>query len=122
MSVNLSVDHFDSYDTNYPADSVEWCPILEHNNLFVCGTYKLDEASKSKMGTINLFAIDDQNKLKLIQSILEDAVLDLKWNPHILDGKILLAAALSGKHISIYGLSKYLTINRNIVYSYKFYF
>lgn len=111
MSGNCSVNHFVSYDTIYPADTVEWCPILEYSNIFVCGTYKLEEANKLKIGTINLFALDDQNKIKLIQSISGDAVLDLKWNPYMVSGKILLAAALSGIHISVYSLGKILNNN-----------
>lgn len=109
MSADCSVDLHVSYDTVYPADTVEWCPISEHNNLFVCGTYKLDEANKSKTGTIDLFCLDRENKIKLIQSIPEDAVLDLKWNTHLLSGKILLAAALSGNHVSVYSLGVFLT-------------
>lgn len=116
MSIDCSVNHIVSYDTIYPADTVEWCPIQEYNNVFVCGTYKLNETDKSKTGTINLFALDNQNKIKLIQSIQEDAVLDLKWNNHIVSGKILLAAALSGKHVSVYCLSKVLTINSQIIF------
>lgn len=29
------------YDTEYPADSVEFCPYPGRQNVFVCGTYKL---------------------------------------------------------------------------------
>lgn len=108
MSGNCSVELFESYDTILPADSVEWCPVNEFNNVFVCGTYKLDEMTKSKTGTINLFALDKFYKIKLIQSVPEDAVLDLKWNPHLISGKILLAAALSGSHVSVYSLGKIL--------------
>lgn len=112
MSVNYSVDHFASYDTIYPADTIEWCPIPEYHNVFVCGTYKLHEATKSKTGTINLFSLDNQNKIKLIQSVPEDAVLDLKWNSCIVSGQVLLAAALSGKHVSVYRLGEF-PINNN---------
>lgn len=111
MSAECSVDLYVSYDTIYPADTVEWCPISKYNDVFVCGTYKFDETNKSKTGTINLFALDNQNKIKLIQSIHKEAVLDLKWNPHIVSGKILLAAALSGKHVNIYSLGKFLVNN-----------
>jgi len=102
---------FASYDTIYPADTVEWCPIPKYSNVFVCGTYKLNEASKTKTGTINLFFLDSHNKIKLVQSIPEDAVLDLKWNSFISSGKILLAAALSGNHVSIYHLGEVSIIN-----------
>lgn len=30
-------------DTVWPADSVEFCPHEESRNVFVCGTYKLEE-------------------------------------------------------------------------------
>ncbi|VVC35683.1 WD40/YVTN repeat-like-containing domain,WD40 repeat, conserved site,WD40 repeat,WD40-repeat-containing [Cinara cedri] len=106
MSAKPSVDLYVSYDTIYPADTVEWCPISEYKDVFVCGTYKLDETNKLKTGTINLFILEHKNKIKLIQSIHGDAVLDLKWNFCIVSGKILLAAALSGKHISVYSLDK----------------
>lgn len=109
MSTSSNVELFVSYDTVYPADTVEWCPISNYNSVLVCGTYKLDETTKLKTGTINLFTLDEENKIKLIQSIPEEAVLDLKWNSCIVNGKILLAAALSGKHISIYSLGEFLT-------------
>jgi len=104
MSTDIDVDIFLSHDTIYPADTVEWCPISEYKNVFVCGTYKLDETNKTKTGTVNLFSLDKQNKIRLIQSITEDAVLDLKWNTRVTSGKILLAAALSGKHVRVYSL------------------
>lgn len=117
MYADCIVDLYVSYDTIYPADTVEWCPILEYNDVFVCGTYKLNETDKSKTGTINLFVLDHKNKIKLIQSIHKDAVLDLKWNSHIVSGKILLAAALSGNLIHVYSLGKFLVDNnRQIIY------
>lgn len=111
MYADCTVDLYVSYDTIYPADTVEWCPISEYNDVFVCETYKLHETNKSKTGTINLFSLDHKNKIKLIQSIHKDAVLDLKWNPHIVSKKILLAAALSGNHINVYSLGKFLIDN-----------
>lgn len=106
MSTNCNMELFVSYDTIYPADTVEWCPISDYNYVFACGTYKLDEATNSKTGAINLFALNHQNKIQLMQSVSEDAVLDLKWNPYIVSEKILLAAALSGKHVSVYSLGE----------------
>lgn len=106
MSTNCNMELFVSYDTVYPADTVEWCPISDYNYIFACGTYKLDEVTNSKTGTINLFVLSYQNKIQLIQSVPEDAVLDLKWNPYIVSGKILLAAALSGNHVSVYSLGE----------------
>jgi diphthamide biosynthesis protein 7 len=32
-----------AFDTIFPADSIEFCPHPKAQNIFVCGTYKLDE-------------------------------------------------------------------------------
>jgi diphthamide biosynthesis protein 7 len=32
-----------AFDTGYPADSLEFCPSNTSSDIFVCGTYKLDE-------------------------------------------------------------------------------
>ena len=39
MPLSLSID----IDTVLPADSVEFCPHPDASNIFVCGTYKLQE-------------------------------------------------------------------------------
>jgi diphthamide biosynthesis protein 7 len=31
------------FDTDWPADSIEFCPTPGLQNVFVCGTYKLDQ-------------------------------------------------------------------------------
>jgi diphthine methyl ester acylhydrolase len=31
------------FDTVFPADSVEFCPHPDASNIFVCGTYKLEQ-------------------------------------------------------------------------------
>ncbi|XP_050419902.1 diphthine methyltransferase [Adelges cooleyi] len=106
MYSDNNVTILDSFDTTYPADTVEWCPIEKYHHIFVCGTYKLNEESKTKTGAINLFTLENQSTIKLIQCLSEDAVLDLKWNNCLYSGKILLAAALSGNHISVYSLDE----------------
>lgn len=35
-----------SIDTAYSADSVEWCPVADFQNLMLCGTYQLKEAKQ----------------------------------------------------------------------------
>lgn len=37
-----------NYDTVYPADTVEFCPIEGYRDLFCCGTYKLFEEAASE--------------------------------------------------------------------------
>ena len=39
-----------SFDTIWPADSVEFCPQEGATNVFVCGTYKLDQADAPDAG------------------------------------------------------------------------
>ncbi|EDR15594.1 uncharacterized protein LACBIDRAFT_228424 [Laccaria bicolor S238N-H82] len=43
------------YDTVYPADSLEFCPSENASDIFVCGTYKLEDVDKTTTGqpTIN---------------------------------------------------------------------
>jgi len=36
------------YDTLWPADTVEFCPHPAAQDIFVCGTYQLDEASSAQ--------------------------------------------------------------------------
>lgn len=36
------------YDTVWPADSAEFCPHPDATDIFVVGTYKLDESEKSE--------------------------------------------------------------------------
>lgn len=79
-----------TYDTEYSADSVEWCPHKPYQHLFVCGTYQLDQgesltSSSSqtiRKGRILLFSYDvEQNFLIPKQTIETSAILDQKWHP-----------------------------------------
>jgi diphthamide biosynthesis protein 7 len=36
-----------AYDTVYPADSLEFCPSENALDIFVCGTYKLEDVDKT---------------------------------------------------------------------------
>lgn len=42
------------FDTVFPADSLEFCPIIGYQNIFVCGTYNLLEQppSQSESGEV----------------------------------------------------------------------
>ncbi|XP_023167772.2 diphthine methyltransferase [Drosophila hydei] len=82
-------------DTEYSADSVEWCTQDEkHDKYFACGTYQLVEAEENsaapasaevqrpRKGRIYLFAFDRENgTLKQLQCIETAAILDMKWLP-----------------------------------------
>ena len=100
MLLSLSVSDFKmpstittlhTYDTVYSADSVEWCPHNPYQQLFVCGTYQLDDKGESltsntsqtvRKGRILLFNYDSaENVLKNTQCIETAAILDQKWHP-----------------------------------------
>lgn len=91
----LSIETLDTFDTVYSADSVEW----NNDGFFVTGTYQLEErddeaSSKStRKGRIYLFEIDENLRLKKIQQIETEAILDQKWYME----KFLLTATSLGK-------------------------
>ncbi|XP_060663087.1 diphthine methyltransferase [Drosophila nasuta] len=79
-----------SVDTEYSADTVEWCTTQDeqHAEYFACGTYQLIEAEaesqtqRSRKGRIYLFAFDRQcGELNKLQSTETAAILDMKWLP-----------------------------------------
>lgn len=53
------------WDTEYSADSVEWCPIAEYQHVLLCGTYQLvDQVLLSDLYARNgriISAIDKQH-------------------------------------------------------------
>ncbi|KAH8397482.1 hypothetical protein KR222_007734 [Zaprionus bogoriensis] len=86
-----------SVDTEYSADSVEWCTEDEtHNGYFACGTYQLvqseqadvdaggdtSNSNRARKGRIYLFAFDSRSAgLDRLQSVETAAILDMKWLP-----------------------------------------
>lgn len=36
------------FNTELNADSVEWCPIKNYRNFFICGTYQLSKSENLK--------------------------------------------------------------------------
>ena len=44
-------------DTVLPADSLEFCPSSGFHNIFVCGTYKLEELSGTRRGQCLVFKV-----------------------------------------------------------------
>lgn len=81
----LQIETLHTFDTQYSADSVEWCQ-LHNKNIFAVGTYQLEEkdenvsANNVRKGRIYLFEYDDEtNLLTQRQRIETDAILDQKW-------------------------------------------
>lgn len=43
LQKSITINTLFKYDTEYSADSVEWCPHSPYKNYFVCGNYQLAE-------------------------------------------------------------------------------
>ncbi|XP_038064458.1 diphthine methyltransferase-like isoform X2 [Patiria miniata] len=84
-------------DTNYSADSVEFCPLSGFECLLACGTYQLaeetltleqehgnhqDDRPRQRLGQIRLYCLDQraaETGLTELQKIETAAILDMKW-------------------------------------------
>ena len=81
----FQIETLHTFDTEYSADSIEWCSSLDFHDYFVCGTYQLvenqqEESSKDRKGRIYLFQYDlDEDTLQLKSSRDTNAILDQKW-------------------------------------------
>jgi len=96
-SAMLNIETLHTFDTEYSADSVEWC--LVDDDYFVVGTYQLDEKDKDvsannvRKGRIYLMNFDNElNVMTKCQQVETDAILDQKWN-----GRTLITATSMGK-------------------------
>jgi len=114
-----------SIDTVLPADSVEFCPHPEAPNIFVCGTYKLQEeqnpsptpssgpanASQNQIrtGQCLVFEVDSEQgqeqeiiSASKIQEISLAAVLDLKWCHTTSSRRPLMAVAKADGSVDLF--------------------
>uniref|UniRef100_A0A182JQF1 methylated diphthine methylhydrolase n=1 Tax=Anopheles christyi TaxID=43041 RepID=A0A182JQF1_9DIPT len=108
----LNIETIATYDTEQPADSIEWCPHGGWEDIFVCGTYQHERdeepSSANRKGRILLhrFGAPDadttDDSLTLLQTIERSAVLDQKWNPRVNNQ---LAAAGADGTVAIYALT-----------------
>lgn len=100
----LEIETLHTFDTEYSADSVEWCQLEAYQDIFAVGTYQLEEkdsavsANNVRKGRIFLFNFDGET-LKETQLIETDAILDQKWN-----GEELFTATSQG-YVQRYKLS-----------------
>ncbi|PBL01145.1 WD-40 repeat-containing protein [Armillaria gallica] len=75
------------FDTIYPADSVEFCPHENLHDIFVVGTYKLDQEDgdmerktpQHRRGQCRVFRMSSGTNFEEIQCFDLPAVLDMKW-------------------------------------------
>jgi len=99
-------------DTVLPADSLEFCPSPGATDIFVVGTYKLEEgflslnhetdestsriSKPTRLGKCLLFQVEDEtDRCTQLQEITIPAVLDMKWTLDLLaiadaEGHIIL--------------------------------
>lgn len=69
-------------DTEYSADSVEWCPHHPMDNIVACGTYQLakdDQGANLRLGRVLLYQLQDNQQLIELTRIDTPAILDMKW-------------------------------------------
>ncbi|XP_059266146.1 diphthine methyltransferase isoform X2 [Mustela nigripes] len=108
-------------DTEYTADSVEWCPLEGCRHLLVCGTYQLrkpedpraDAESKSgpdadepqtRLGRLYLYSFNEDNSARPLLEVQRrdtSAILDMKWCHILVAGHALLGVADAGGSIEL---------------------
>ena len=100
-------------DTQFSADSVEWCPT--NPAYFVCGTYQLIEGTStenklkssennSRIGSIILFKFDSTSKsLSRVQTVSTAAITDMKWYSH--NGESFLGVTSSSGKFKLYSIA-----------------
>ncbi|XP_034935235.1 diphthine methyltransferase [Chelonus insularis] len=105
----------ETFDTQFSADSVEWCPIEGFQDIFICGTYQLspeneksetviDTKPQIRLGKIFLFQVIKVGKLKLLQELEVSGVLDIKWAHVRCQENILFGIVNSVGFLQIYKL------------------
>ncbi|PSN46313.1 Diphthine methyltransferase [Blattella germanica] len=101
------METLETWDTEYSADSVEWCPISPFERLFVCGTYQISQEDSSqngsymRLGRLYLLEVDSKKKLRCLQTFDTPAILDTKWCPRRIDDMILLAVANAAGNVQV---------------------
>ncbi|CAD7086873.1 unnamed protein product [Hermetia illucens] len=99
-------------DTEYSADSVEWCPQDDYHSYFVCGTYQLEGNNSEstsppcrRKGRIYLYQFNPEtDELTEKFRIETAAILDMKWLPGANVEIPILAAANALGELIIYEL------------------
>ena len=103
-----------SWDTEFSADSAEFCPVEPFQDILAVGTYQLadpdcsdgadaSDLPKKRLGRLYLKQMKDKS-LVLLQQIDMPAILDLKWCCHSVQGKMLLGVANAVGQLVVYRL------------------
>ncbi|KAK3882844.1 hypothetical protein Pcinc_012814 [Petrolisthes cinctipes] len=111
-----------SWDTEYSADSAEFCPIAPYHDYLAVGTYQLvnqspqqcdqiegvtveqGELPKKRLGRLYLHKMTEDRVLQVVQNMDMPAILDMKWCHHMVYGLPLLAIANASGQVLIYAL------------------
>jgi diphthamide biosynthesis protein 7 len=100
----------EEFDTEYSADSVEFCPIKGFQQNYVIGTYQVEnnkeDQNYSRKGRIYLKSTINT---ELIQSIETSAVLDIKWSQNLIKNSPFLCSSTETE-IDIYSLKDKLSL------------
>ncbi|KAI0825128.1 WD40 repeat-like protein [Trametes gibbosa] len=116
-----------AYDTDWPADSAEFCPHANAADVFVVGTYKLEQREhlhdasageedtdtpppetpkqpQKRRGKCLLFRAQEGDRFELLQETELAAILDMKWCHGGSSALPTLAIADSEGHITLHAL------------------
>nr|XP_045600588.1 diphthine methyltransferase-like [Procambarus clarkii]XP_045600596.1 diphthine methyltransferase-like [Procambarus clarkii] len=105
-----------SWDTQYSADSTEFCPVSPYEDYLAVGTYQLadpekilevcdhgnpsdrvesklnsSDVPKKRLGRLYLKQMTEDKDLLLVQQVDMPAILDMKWCHHKIHGDPILA-------------------------------
>ncbi|CAB4066415.1 DPH7 [Lepeophtheirus salmonis] len=109
----MVVNCLSSWDTEYSADTVEWCTQPKYNDVFAVGTYQVDndpnsskfDGQSQRKGRLYLGEFKDEIDIK--QTIETPAILDLKWSPN---NQGALAAVNASGQLTIYSLKENISL------------
>jgi hypothetical protein len=85
-----------SIDTELPADSVEFCPHPDASNIFVCGTYKLED-QQSDQGVPQTPASQIRNGQCLVYEVHSENSEDISVYAARIANKAVIEGALARK-------------------------
>lgn len=107
-------------DTEFTADSVEWCPVEGCQHLMACGTYQLrtpeDQPTLNvsepqvRLGRLYLYSFNEDNTSKPLVEVQRrdsSAILDMKWCHIPVSGHILLGLANAAGSVELLRLMEY---------------
>ena len=54
----MSATKLHRYDTELTADTVEWCPTTDWEEIVACGTYQLDSSTDTRHGSLSFHKLE----------------------------------------------------------------